>query len=261
MPAATLAFLGQTDAVEALARPIAGRQWPHALAALTVRNYRRYLSAQLIATTGLWMQRIAQDWLVLELSGSVAAVGIAVALQFLPVLIFGLVGGVLADRYPEAHPVDPHPDDGRDPGGRAGTARVDRNGPGLARLPDRHAARFRHRGGQSHPPSVRLRTGRRPARSQCGQPQLLGVPIRRAGWTRPLRIADPRGGPGLVVPDQRRLLPRRGENAGGHPAPTRNGTVPERAPGQLRAGLRYLRGRLGDLLDRSPSSPRWASSA
>ena len=101
MPAATLAFLGQTDAVEALARPIPGRQWPHALAALTVRNYRLYLSAQTISTTGLWMQRIAQDWLVLELSGSVAAVGIAVALQFLPVLIFGLVGGVLADRYPK----------------------------------------------------------------------------------------------------------------------------------------------------------------
>ena len=102
MPAATLAFLGQTDAVEALARPIPTiRQWPHALAALTVRNYRLYLSAQAISTTGLWMQRIAQDWLVLELSGSVAAVGVAVALQFLPVLIFGLVGGVLADRYPK----------------------------------------------------------------------------------------------------------------------------------------------------------------
>ena len=47
------------------------------------------------------MQRIAQDWLVLELSGSVAAVGIAVALQFLPVLVFGLFGGVIADRYPK----------------------------------------------------------------------------------------------------------------------------------------------------------------
>lgn len=99
MPATTLAFLGHTEAVEALARPIPGRQWPHALAALSVRNYRLYLSAQSISTTGLWMQRIAQDWLVLELSGSVAAVGVAVALQFLPVLIFGLIGGVLADRY------------------------------------------------------------------------------------------------------------------------------------------------------------------
>lgn len=55
----------------------------------------------MVATTGLWMQRIAQDWLVLELTGSVTAVGIAVALQFLPVLLFGLAGGVLADRYPK----------------------------------------------------------------------------------------------------------------------------------------------------------------
>lgn len=101
MPAATLAFLGHTDAVEALARPVPGRHWPQALTALSVPNYRLYLSAQAISTTGLWMQRIAQDWLVLELTGSVAAVGIAVALQFLPVLIFGLVGGVLADRYPK----------------------------------------------------------------------------------------------------------------------------------------------------------------
>ncbi len=47
------------------------------------------------------MQRIAQDWLVLQLTGSVAAVGVAVALQFAPVLIFGLVGGMVADRFPK----------------------------------------------------------------------------------------------------------------------------------------------------------------
>jgi len=55
----------------------------------------------MVATTGLWMQRIAQDWLVLELTGSVTAVGVAVALQFLPVLLFGLFGGLIADRYPK----------------------------------------------------------------------------------------------------------------------------------------------------------------
>jgi MFS family permease len=76
-------------------------QWPRTLAALEVRNYRLYLSSQIVATTGLWMQRIAQDWLVLELTGSVTAVGVAVALQFLPVLLFGLFGGVIADRYPK----------------------------------------------------------------------------------------------------------------------------------------------------------------
>jgi MFS family permease len=71
------------------------------MAALEVRDYRLFLSSQIVATTGLWMQRIAQDWLVLQLTGSVTAVGIAVALQFLPVLIFGLFGGVIADRYPK----------------------------------------------------------------------------------------------------------------------------------------------------------------
>jgi MFS family permease len=71
------------------------------LASLEVRDYRLFLSSQVVATTGLWMQRIAQDWLVLQLTGSVTAVGIAVALQFLPVLLFGLFGGVIADRYPK----------------------------------------------------------------------------------------------------------------------------------------------------------------
>jgi len=93
--------LSRSSAVAALAEPLPPRSWPSALAALSVRRYRLFLSSQLIATTGLWMQRIAQDWLVLELTGSVAAVGIAVALQFLPVLLFGLFGGVLVDRYPK----------------------------------------------------------------------------------------------------------------------------------------------------------------
>ncbi len=75
------------------------RQWPRSLASLQVRDYRLFLSSQVVATTGLWMQRIAQDWLVLQLTGSVTAVGVAVALQFLPVLLFGLFGGVIADRY------------------------------------------------------------------------------------------------------------------------------------------------------------------
>ncbi|MQY13012.1 Enterobactin exporter EntS [Streptomyces sp. RB5] len=54
-----------------------------------------------MSNTGTWMQRIAQDWLVLSLTGSAAAVGITVAMQFLPMLLFGLYGGVIADRYPK----------------------------------------------------------------------------------------------------------------------------------------------------------------
>ncbi|HUV48750.1 MAG TPA: MFS transporter, partial [Actinomycetes bacterium] len=68
---------------------------------LRVRNYRLYASGQLLANTGVWMQRVAQDWLVLELTdGSATALGITVGLQFLPMLLFSLWGGGLADRFP-----------------------------------------------------------------------------------------------------------------------------------------------------------------
>jgi MFS family permease len=53
-----------------------------------------------ISNTGSWMQRVAQDWLVLELThGSGAALGITTGLQFLPLLLFSLWGGMVADRY------------------------------------------------------------------------------------------------------------------------------------------------------------------
>ena len=67
---------------------------------LRVRNYRLFASGQVVSLTGTWAQRIAQDWLVLELSGnSGIALGLVTGLQFLPVLLLGLWGGVLADRY------------------------------------------------------------------------------------------------------------------------------------------------------------------
>jgi MFS family permease len=66
---------------------------------LRVRNYRLYAAGQLVSLTGTWMQRVAQDWLVLELTNSGTALGIVTALQFLPSLLFGLWGGLLADRY------------------------------------------------------------------------------------------------------------------------------------------------------------------
>lgn len=69
------------------------------LRSLKVRNYRLYASGQLISLTGTWMQRVAQDWLVLELTNSGTALGIVTALQFGPSLLLGLWGGVLADRY------------------------------------------------------------------------------------------------------------------------------------------------------------------
>jgi sugar phosphate isomerase/epimerase/predicted MFS family arabinose efflux permease len=66
---------------------------------LWVRNYRFYASGQVVSLVGVWMQRVAQDWLVLELShGSPVALGIAAALQFAPTLLLSLWAGVLADR-------------------------------------------------------------------------------------------------------------------------------------------------------------------
>ncbi|MFE9647340.1 MFS transporter [Streptomyces sp. NPDC006365] len=68
---------------------------------LRIRNYRLFASGAIVSNTGTWMSRITQDWLVLSLTGSSAAVGITTALQFLPMLLFGLYGGVIADRYPK----------------------------------------------------------------------------------------------------------------------------------------------------------------
>ena len=66
---------------------------------LGIHNYRLYASGQIISLVGVWMQRVAQDWLVLELTnGSPVALGIAASLQFLPVLLLSMWGGVLADR-------------------------------------------------------------------------------------------------------------------------------------------------------------------
>ncbi|MFM9877358.1 MAG: MFS transporter [Rhodoglobus sp.] len=75
--------------------------WRDTFSALRLHNYRLYVLAQLISNTAGWMQRIAVDWLVLELTGSVALVGLTIALQFLPTLVLGAHAGVLADRFPK----------------------------------------------------------------------------------------------------------------------------------------------------------------
>jgi MFS family permease len=67
---------------------------------LRVRNFRLFAAGQFISLVGTWGQRVAQDWLVLRLTDdSGLALGIATGLQFLPVMLFSLYGGVLADRY------------------------------------------------------------------------------------------------------------------------------------------------------------------
>ncbi|SMD22452.1 MFS transporter [Kibdelosporangium aridum] len=76
------------------ARRAAGRVFR----SLAVPNYRFFFIGHAVSVVGTWMQRVAQDWLVLDLSDSAVALGIATALQFLPTLVFGLWGGVLVDR-------------------------------------------------------------------------------------------------------------------------------------------------------------------
>ncbi len=68
-------------------------------AALSVRNFRLYFAGQLISVSGTWMQTVAQGWLILKLTGSSVDLGIAIALQYLPMLVFGSYGGLIADRY------------------------------------------------------------------------------------------------------------------------------------------------------------------
>jgi len=68
--------------------------------ALAEPNYRTYLAGSFVSNIGTWMQRVAQDWLVLELSGgSGLAVGITTGLQFLPMLLLAPYGGLIADRF------------------------------------------------------------------------------------------------------------------------------------------------------------------
>jgi MFS family permease len=68
---------------------------------LTNRNYRRYAAGSVVSNTGTWMQRVAQDWLVLQLSGSGTVLGITTGLQFLPILLVGPFAGLVADRVPK----------------------------------------------------------------------------------------------------------------------------------------------------------------
>jgi MFS family permease len=66
---------------------------------LRTRNYRLWFVGQTISQSGTWMQSVAQYWLVLELTHSAFDLGVTAALQFAPVLLFGTVGGLVADRF------------------------------------------------------------------------------------------------------------------------------------------------------------------
>ncbi|MCK9898512.1 MFS transporter [Frankia sp. Cpl3] len=67
-------------------------------AALQVPNFRLFLGGQVVSLCGTWMQTIALGWLVLSLGASGTELGLVTAAQFLPVLLFGAYGGLIADR-------------------------------------------------------------------------------------------------------------------------------------------------------------------
>ena len=66
---------------------------------LWVRNFRLFVGGQILSATGTWMQFLAQPLLVLKLTGSGTALGIDSALTFLPIMLAGAWGGVVADRF------------------------------------------------------------------------------------------------------------------------------------------------------------------
>ena len=68
---------------------------------LAVPNYRRYFAGQIVSVSGNWMQNVAEMWLIVQLTGSGAAVGLTAGLQFVPILLFGAWGGLIADRLPK----------------------------------------------------------------------------------------------------------------------------------------------------------------
>ena len=76
-------------------------RFPVGLRALNHRDYRLFFSGQLVSLVGTWMQRVAQSWLVLELTGSPFKLGLINALQSAPMLCLAFVAGAVADRLPK----------------------------------------------------------------------------------------------------------------------------------------------------------------
>lgn len=90
------ALIGQEQYARAQARGLL-----RTFSALRHRNYRLFYFGQMISQIGTWMQTTAQAWLVLELTHSALLLGLVGVLQFLPVMVFSLIGGALADRVPK----------------------------------------------------------------------------------------------------------------------------------------------------------------
>lgn len=98
--ASTASTASTTPGSSALAEDPAWSEQGRTFASLRFHNYRIWFFAALVANTGTWMQRVAQDWLVLRIltDDSATATGITTALQFLPALLLSAHAGLVADR-------------------------------------------------------------------------------------------------------------------------------------------------------------------
>lgn len=90
-----------SDGAGAAASPPPRRRASDMLRALRVHNFALFWTGQLISGTGTWAQTVAMAWLVLDISHSPAILGMVTTLQFLPMLLFVLPAGVIADRFPK----------------------------------------------------------------------------------------------------------------------------------------------------------------
>ena len=77
------------------------KRLPAGLRVFRHRNFRLFYFGQLVSLAGNWMQAVAQDWLVLQLTNDPVALGVVSAAQFVPVMVLGLFGGLAADVLPK----------------------------------------------------------------------------------------------------------------------------------------------------------------
>jgi MFS family permease len=83
---------------ESLAKPILKQRLQETFAALKHYNYRLWFSGQVVSLVGTWMQSTAQGYLIYQLTGSPAYLGLVGFMGGLPAWLFTLFGGVVADR-------------------------------------------------------------------------------------------------------------------------------------------------------------------
>ena len=82
-----------------MSRPDSGSRRQNLARSLRNRNFRKYVVGQGLSQTGMWMQQTAELWLILELTGNAAALGLHSVLRFGPILLFGVHAGLLTDRF------------------------------------------------------------------------------------------------------------------------------------------------------------------